>query len=163
MWSPWRSEHMERFIDRHRPAGDLTGLFELIGQSDTDEEHLVVWRGKTTFVLMNLFPYNNGHLLIAPYRKVALYVDLTEEERHELADVVALCQKWLNETLGPEGFNVGMNIGKASGAGIPGHLHMHVVPRWSGDTNFMPTVADVKVVPQSIQDTYARLRAAARG
>jgi ATP adenylyltransferase len=152
---------MERFIDRHRPTDDLTGLFELIGKSDTDEEHLVVWRGKTAFVLMNLFPYNNGHLLIAPYRKVAQYVDLTEEERHELADVVALCQKWLDETLAPEGFNVGMNIGKASGAGIPGHLHVHVVPRWSGDTNFMPTVADVKVVPQSIQDTYARLRAAA--
>ena len=154
---------MERFIDRHSPAGDLTGLFDLIGRSDADEEHLVVWRGKTTFVLMNLFPYNNGHLLIAPYRKVALYVDLTEEERHELADVVALCQKWLDETLAPEGFNVGMNIGKASGAGIPGHLHIHVVPRWSGDTNFMPTIADVKVVPQSIQETYARLRAAARG
>lgn len=143
----------------HRPEGELAGLFERIGaSSDDDEAHLVVWRGQSVFVLMNLFPYNNGHLLVAPYRKVERYADLTETERHELADVIGRCQDWLDETLRPEGYNVGMNLGKAAGAGIPGHLHVHVVPRWSGDTNFMPTVADVKVVPQSLQETYGRLR-----
>lgn len=161
IWSPWRSEHMERFMDQHRPTEDLTGLFETIGKSENDEEHLVVWRGKWVFVLMNLFPYNNGHLLIAPYRKVARYQDLTDNERVELASTISSCLDWLDEALRPEGYNVGFNLGKAGGAGIPDHLHAHVVPRWSGDTNFMPTLADVKVVPQAIQDTYARLRAAA--
>lgn len=162
IWSPWRSEHMERFVDRHRPTDDLTGLFEHIAASDADEKHLVVWRGRTVFVLMNLFPYNNGHLMIAPYRKVDRYAGLTEEERHEIADVAGMCQNWLDEALSPEGYNIGMNIGKAGGAGIPGHLHVHVVPRWSGDTNFMPTIADVKVVPQAMQETYDRLRTIAR-
>jgi len=152
---------MERFMDRHRPTGELTGLFETIGRSDNDEEHLVVWRGERVFVLMNLFPYNNGHLLIAPYRKVARYQDLTDEERDELGEVIGRCLDWLEEALNPEGYNVGFNLGKAGGAGIPDHLHAHVVPRWSGDTNFMPTVADVKVVPQAIQETYWRLRKAA--
>lgn len=147
-------------MDRHRPATDLRGVFEAIGRSDDDEEHLVVWRGPTVFVLMNLFPYNNGHLLIAPYRKVARYRDLTSEERIELAETIGRCLDWLDEAVNPEGYNVGFNLGKAAGAGIPDHLHAHVVPRWSGDTNFMPTVADVKVVPQAIQETYARLRQA---
>lgn len=153
---------MERFIDRHRPSDDLTGLFERIGSSDEDEDHLVVWRGQTVFVLMNLFPYNNGHLMIAPYRKVTRFTELTEDERHEMSDVVAKCEAWLDECLSPEGYNIGMNVGRAGGAGIPDHLHMHVVPRWSGDTNFMPTIADVKVVPQSMQETYILLRAAAK-
>jgi ATP adenylyltransferase len=152
---------MERFKALHSPSEDLAGLFEGIGNAQDDEKHLVVWRGVSVFVLMNLFPYNNGHMMIAPYRRVASYMELTTEERHELADVLAKCQQWLDEVLRPEGYNIGMNLGKAAGAGIPGHLHVHVVPRWSGDTNFMPTVADIKVVPQAIEETYSKLRAVA--
>ena len=109
------------------------------------------------FVIMNLHPYNNGHLMIIPYREVSSYEDLSPEEQVELAASIERCIRWLKHALQPEGFNVGMNLGKAAGAGIPRHLHMHVVPRWSGDTNFMPTVAEMKVVPEALVDTYKKL------
>lgn len=158
IWSPWRSEHMERFVDRHRPVDDLSRLFETIGQSTDDEEHLVVWRGEKVFVLMNLFPYNNGHLLVAPYRRVERLQELDVDERSELVETISRCTEWLEEVLSPDGFNVGMNLGRAGGAGIPGHLHAHVVPRWAGDTNFMSTTADLRVIPESIRDTYVKIR-----
>jgi len=117
-----------------------------------------VWRGETVFVVMNLYPYNNGHLMVVPYRQVARYGALTDAERTELASTVNLAIKWLDEALEPEGYNVGMNEGVAGGAGVPSHIHVHVVPRWSGDTNFMPTVAETKVVPQAIEESYRRIQ-----
>lgn len=158
MWSPWRSRHIERAAqDAHREEYDT--LFErLAAEPERDETNLVLWRGETVFVAMNLYPYNNGHLMIAPYRKVADYEMLTPEERTEMAHTVARCIGWLREALNPDGFNVGMNLGQAGGAGIPGHLHQHVVPRWNGDTNFMPTLAEVKVVPEALEETYRKLR-----
>lgn len=157
MWSPWRSKHIERMADA--ADADLEAVFSLIGQdTHRDEENLVLWRGESLFVVMNLFPYNNGHLLIVPYRAVENYEDLSAGERSELADTIGRCIRWLNRALRPDGFNVGINIGEAGGAGIPGHIHTHVVPRWSADTNFMTTAADLKVIPESMEDTYRKLR-----
>jgi ATP adenylyltransferase len=158
MWSPWRSRHI-RSADR-RTNEERASLFLRIAEADADEENFVLWRGDTAFVVMNLFPYNNGHLLIVPFRKVEDYDALTSEEQIELAVLTDRCIRWLRQAVEPDGFNVGMNLGRAAGAGVPEHLHVHVVPRWGGDTNFMPTLADTKVVPESMEETYRKLRAA---
>lgn len=161
MWSPWRSEHIERLSAGDISPGDRASLFERIAEDEAaDEENLVVWRGRLVYVVMNLFPYNNGHLLIVPYRRVDEYDRLTRDERHELADTIDRCIRWLRHALNPEGFNVGMNLGEAAGAGVPEHLHVHVVPRWNGDTNFMPTIGDLKVIPERMEATYVRLKQA---
>ena len=162
MWSPWRSQHIDTLKDEAACEGEADGpsLFSRLAREDRDEENLILWRGDRVFVIMNLYPYNNGHLMIVPYREVCAYEDLTDEEQVELARTADRCVRWLRHALSPEGFNLGMNIGLAAGAGIPNHLHLHVVPRWNGDTNFMPTVGDVKVVPEALRDTYRKLRAA---
>jgi ATP adenylyltransferase len=165
MWSPWRSGHIERVDRVEAPPGSVTdtgSLFARLAAEGEDEKNYIVWRGVHVFVIMNLYPYNNGHLLIVPYRTVASYEELSLDEQIELAVTLGQCIHWLNEALGPEGFNVGMNLGKAAGAGIPDHLHMHVVPRWRGDTNFMPTIGEVKVLPEALDVTYRKLVAAAR-
>lgn len=162
IWSPWRSQHIDSLRDADDVGTGERSLFSRIAAQERDEENLVVFRGRQVFVVMNLYPYNNGHLLIVPYREVVSYVDLTADERDELGEVLQRALAWLEDAVGPDGFNVGMNIGKAAGAGIPRHLHMHVVPRWEGDTNFMPTIADVKVVPEAMVDTYRKLRRAAQ-
>ena len=159
MWSPWRSKHIDAIARLSGESGN-GDLFERLAASDDDAENLIVWRGARVFVVMNLYPYNNGHLLIVPYRKVARYEDLTTEEQVDLTGAIERCIVWLRAALNPEGFNVGMNLGEAAGAGVPEHLHVHVVPRWNGDTNFMPTTADVKVIPEAMHDTYRKLRAA---
>jgi ATP adenylyltransferase len=159
LWSPWRSEHIERIAAD--PDGYGSDIFRRIGEdSDRDEDNLVLWRGRMLFVVMNLFPYNNGHLLIAPYRAVQTYQELSEDEQSELARTIGMCIRWLEHALRPDGVNVGMNIGKAAGAGIPHHLHAHVVPRWTGDTSFMSSAADTRVIPESIHETYRKLKQA---
>ena len=120
----------------------------------------VLYRGPTAFVLLNAFPYNTGHLMVAPQRHAGEIGDLSEDERHELMDLSAESVRIVRDAMSPHGFNVGMNIGSAAGAGIPGHLHMHVVPRWGGDTNFMTTVGETKVLPEMLADTAAKLRPA---
>ncbi len=139
---------------------DGPSVFTRLVAEERDADNLILWRGRYVFVIMNKYPYNNGHLMIVPYREVDAYEALTPEEQTELAQVIGRCLRWLRRALRPEGFNVGMNQGLAAGAGIPRHLHVHVVPRWMGDTSFMPTVADVKVVPEAIRTTYAKLLAA---
>ncbi len=160
MWSPWRSQHIASFKAGNKKEKQDRSLFSRLAAEDRDEENLIVWRGNLTYVIMNLYPYNNGHLMIIPYREVSEYEELTVDEQIEIARTVERCIRWLKAALGPEGFNVGMNIGKAAGAGIPSHLHVHVVPRWSGDTNFMPTIGEVKVISEAIQETYRKLRRA---
>ncbi len=159
LWSPWRSRHLSDFERAHQPDGDGT-VFEQIAAADDDAAHFVVWRGTHLFVVMNLYPYNNGHLLLVPYRPVTDYTDLTGDERSELTDLIGRAIDWLKAALEPDGFNGGMNQGEAGGAGIPDHLHVHVVPRWRGDTNFMPVTADTKVIPEAMRETYQKLRAA---
>lgn len=157
LWSPWRSTH----LGPPPPEGEGS-VFTRIAASGDDETNLVVWRGELVFALMNLYPYNNGHVLVVPYREVAEFTALTPEERHALADATEKAILWLGDALAPDGYNVGMNLGEAGGAGIPAHLHQHVVPRWRGDTNFMPTLAQTKVVPEALRATYRRICTAAR-
>lgn len=154
LWSPWRNQHVARSSD------NTASVFTDIAERHTDEEDLVLYRGRTVFVLLNLYPYNNGHLLVVPFRKVAEWQDLTDAEQLEMTRLMGESMQWLTQALHPHGFNVGMNIGPGAGAGIPGHLHMHVVPRWTSDTNFMPVTAGTKVMPESLQDTWRKLRAA---
>ncbi len=118
----------------------------------------VLYKGPTAFVLLNAFPYNTGHLMVAPHRHAGELADLDEAERHELMDLSAESVRIVREAMGAHGFNMGMNLGSVAGAGIPGHLHMHVVPRWGGDTNFMTTVGGTKVLPEMLADTAAKLR-----
>ena len=160
MWSPWRSVHIDSLTAVADDQGPTPSLFTRVAAAANDEENLVLFRGTHVFVLMNLYPYNNGHLLIVPFREVRSYTELSGDEQEEMSIVLDASLRWLTDALRPDGFNVGMNIGAAAGAGMPNHLHMHVVPRWSGDTNFMPTVGDVKVVPEALQDTYRKLRQA---
>lgn len=127
---------------------------------DDDEAAHILHRGEHAFVLLNAYPYNTGHLMVAPLRHAGDLVGLSEEERGELIALTSSCVKIIRGVMGAEGFNTGMNLGSAGGAGIPGHLHMHVVPRWNGDTNFMPVVGQTKVLPEMLADTYAKLRPA---
>ena len=164
IFSPWRSAHLDSFLEEHRGGAGTGGesIFSRIAASSDDRRDFVLWRGKTLFVVMNLYPYNNGHVLIVPNRRVARYSGLSDDEQVEISRTIARVVSWIDSALQPEGYNIGINDGAAAGAGIPDHIHVHVVPRWSGDTNFMPTVADVKVVPQSIEESYERILAAAR-
>lgn len=125
-----------------------------------DAEGLVVYRGTTGFVLMNLFPYNAGHMLVCPYRHVSDYTDLTEAERVELGELTAAAMRVERATASPQGFNLGMNQGAVAGAGIAAHLHQHIVPRWAGDANFFPLIARSKAIPELLEDARSRLQAA---
>ncbi len=123
-----------------------------------DEKARILMRGERTFVILNAFPYNTGHLMVAPLRHVGELGELVSDERHELMDVTERAVAAVTDALAPHGFNLGMNLGRVAGAGIPGHLHMHVVPRWGGDTNYMTVVGETKVLPEMIADTYEKLR-----
>ena len=127
-------------------------------EGPNDEESLVVYRGKTCFVLMNRFPYNSGHLMIIPVRHTNDFQSLTPEESIESFDLLKISERALVELSHPQGFNLGMNLGRVAGAGIDGHLHWHIVPRWNGDTNFLPVLADVKIVSEDMGEQWKRLR-----
>ena len=127
-------------------------------QSNNDAENLVLYRGKFSFVIMNLYPYNNGHLLILPYRKISNMEDLDQDESLEIMNLSKTSMKILRISMNADGFNYGLNSGKAAGAGIEEHLHFHVVPRWNGDNNFMPTIGNTKVIVQGLNDTYDMIK-----
>lgn len=128
-----------------------------LAENDAAAAH-ILYRGKACFVILNAFPYNTGHLMVAPTRHVGDVAELEHRERHELFELMCRSVEIIRDAMKPEGFNTGMNLGAAGGAGIPGHLHVHVVPRWVGDTNFMSTVANTKVLPEMLADTAAKLR-----
>lgn len=147
LWAPWRLE----YIAGERPDGCIFCDKPL---EKNDRANYILRRGVHSFVLLNAFPYNNGHLIIAPYAHLS---DLDELPLETLVEMMKLCQdalRALRLAMGPDGFNVGFNLGAAAGAGIKDHLHLHVVPRWAGDTNFMPVLADVRVVPQSLERAW---------
>src|SRR6478672_5384471 len=152
LWTPWRMQYVS---NSGQPS--IECLFcELPGQ-DRDRENLVLRRGRHSFSLLNLYPYNTGHLMVAPYRHTADFANLPPEVG---ADLLALAQEAvaaLSAEYQPDGYNMGMNLGRVAGAGLPDHLHLHIVPRWNGDANFMPLTADTKVLPESLPQTYARL------
>ena len=151
IWAPWRME----YIRMEKPKGCV--LCEKPGQ-DNDAKNHILYRGENNFVIMNIYPYNPGHLMIAPYRHVASLEELTDEELHEQFDIVSRSIKVLRQVFNPGGFNLGINIGKVAGAGIEDHIHTHVVPRWQGDTNCMPVISDVRVLPEALDETYQKLK-----
>ena len=150
LWAPWRIE----YVQMEKPAGCI--LCEKPAES-ADESNYVLFRGKLNFVIMNSYPYNPGHLMVAPYRHIATPEDLTAGEAAEHFDIVRRCVGALRKAFGPAGFNTGMNVGKIAGAGIDGHIHSHIVPRWQGDTNFMPVIGEARVIPQALAETYRKL------
>lgn len=130
--------------------------------SENDRDKLVLYRGDSAFMLLNLFPYNTGHIMVAPYRHIADLERLESAEVAEMFSLIRLSIRLLKKTYGPEGFNIGVNIGRVSGAGVEDHIHVHIVPRWCGDTNFMPIIANTKVIPEALYDTYNELRRSLR-
>ena len=159
LWTPHRMAYIggqDKPVDRE--AGD--GCPFCRAPSRSDEDGLIVARGQDAFVVLNLYPYNSGHLLVCPYRHVADYTDLTDSEVVEVAQLTRTAMRVTREVLSPQGFNLGMNQGDVAGAGIAAHLHQHVVPRWLGDSNFLPIVARSRALPELLSDTRARLAAA---
>ncbi len=157
LWSPWRSEYVSG--DAHTGEGCIFCAFP---QQHDDAANFVVYRGERAYVVMNRFPYNPGHLMIVPYQHGSEPQALPPETSAELMHLLNRCLTALAQSYSPDGYNVGMNLGTAAGAGIADHLHVHVVPRWNGDTNFMATVSDTKVIPERLQQSYATLAAALR-
>lgn len=151
IWAPWRIE----FIMREKPEGCI--LCQRPRDKD-DKSSLILYRGKKNFVILNKFPYNPGHLMVSPYRHLPDLEELADEELFEHFDLVRKCIGALRKAFRPAAFNTGMNIGKPAGAGIDGHIHTHIVPRWEGDTNFMPIVADTRVLPEALASTYEKLK-----
>jgi len=151
LWAPWRLE----YVQAARGGNDC--IF-CLGEEADDEGRLVLLRGRFCFIIMNRFPYSNGHLMVAPMRHVADPGLLDSEEAVELHRMTVYCRDILLKTCKAQGFNVGMNLGEVAGAGVVDHLHQHIVPRWAGDTNFMPVFADVRVIPQHLEATYRQLR-----
>jgi ATP adenylyltransferase len=150
LWAPWRLEYIKQ-------ADEQSGCVFCEAAAGDDEERLVVHRGELAFVLLNKFPYSSGHLMVAPYRHVGELAGLTEEEALEVHRLAVQGVAALGEVYGPEGHNLGWNLGRVAGAGVVDHIHLHVVPRWAGDTNFMPVLADVKVLPEHLSETRHRL------
>lgn len=151
IWSPWRHAYVTRSEDT---KGCVFCIAEMIGEG----RELVVHEGKLAYVILNKFPYNAGHLMVVPYRHIAQLALLEKEELNEMAQLTQLCEKVLTEAFTPQGINVGMNLGRPAGAGIVDHLHIHLVPRWNGDTNFMTVVGEVRVLPEELPRTAERLR-----
>jgi ATP adenylyltransferase len=153
--APWRIE----YILALKPALEQS-LFTTIAQSNDDEANYVVARDRTCYALLNKYPYAGGHLMIVPYKQTPDFNGLTEEEMSDLMKLTRRCQNALTKVMKPDGFNLGINLGKCAGAGIAEHLHIHIVPRWNGDTNFMPVLAGTTVVPQALSELAGQLRAA---
>jgi ATP adenylyltransferase len=154
--APWRIE----YILAPKPPASDTSLFARIAQSNDDISHYVIVRDRTCFAMLNAYPYNGGHLMVVPYKQVADLGELTDQELTELMKLTQRCQAALRTVMKPDGFNVGFNLGRAAGAGIAEHLHLHIVPRWNGDTNFMAVLGATSVVPQALTELAAQLREA---
>ncbi|MEI6070853.1 MAG: HIT domain-containing protein [Verrucomicrobiae bacterium] len=151
LWAPWRVEYYEA---EHRTGRDF---FTEAAQSADDAAHLVVTRRKSAFLIMNKYPYSAGHLMAVPYRKTSDMSDLTAGEVLELWDLAIHAQRLLEKAVRAQGFNIGWNLGSASGAGVDDHLHIHIVPRWAGDANFIAVIGGTRIIPEALQPLYERL------
>jgi ATP adenylyltransferase len=154
LWAPWRNS----YVNSDKKTSD--DIFYQIGQSANDEENLVVYRSKSCFVLLNRFPYNSGHSLVLPYRAVADLNQLSADESTDLWQTTTLTVNALKKSFSPQGFNIGVNLGSCAGAGIPNHLHVHIVPRWNGDANFMTATAETRIHPSELTTVYAQMKSA---
>lgn len=155
LWSPWRSKYIESFKGESDSGKCIfCGMINLSAQSD---DNLVVEQSELTFTVLNLYPYNNGHLMIVPKRHLSEFIDMNDDELREVMKKLQMAKIVLSKVMKPHGFNIGANIGRVSGAGIEEHIHFHIVPRWNGDTNFMPVIGEVKVISQDLLDTKKKL------
>jgi len=150
LWAPWRIKYIEIAKQEGCILCDKP-------REDNDELNYILYRGQKNFIIMNSYPYNAGHLMVAPYRHVAALDELTDDELREHFEMVSRSLKVLKQVFNPDGFNIGINMGKVAGAGIDKHIHSHIVPRWLGDSNFMPVTADTKVVNEALAETYQKL------
>src|SRR5437899_1352722 len=158
LFSPWRSKYIQTFSG---PTDDRSGCILCKAHEDNkDDDHLIVTRGDGCFVIMNLFPYNSGHLMVVPYRHVSNFTDLSDDESLEVMRLLRRMMVALQQVSHPDGFNIGSNIGRTAGAGIDQHVHFHIVPRWNGDTNFMAVIDDVKIVNEALGQTAEKLKQA---
>ena len=154
LWSPWRY----RYVSHASPADEC--IFCAKAAEQRDEENLILFRAQYNYVLLNLYPYTTGHLMVAPYAHLAGLDELSDEAAHELMDLTRRAVRCLRAVYRPHGLNAGMNLGECAGAGIAGHLHMHVLPRWPGDANFMTTIGETRVMPEMLDETWRKLKAA---
>jgi ATP adenylyltransferase len=152
LWAPWRIEYLER---ERKPE-----FLREAAETSNDAEHLVVCRRKTAFLMMNLYPYAPGHLMVVPYRRISRLGELSDAEKIEFMDLASYAERLLEEVVRAQGFNVGWNVGAAAGAGVADHLHLHIVPRWAGDNNFMTVLGGTRIIPMGLTPLYEKLRAA---
>lgn len=153
LWASWRMKYISK-------ANEQTGCVfcNALAKKD-DEENLIVLRGKHAFIILNKYPYTSGHAMVAPLEHHANLEDLTPAARAEMMELASECMSALRKIYHPHAFNLGANIGEAAGAGVPGHIHLHIVPRWNGDTNFMSTIGEIRVLPENLEETYKRIKA----
>ena len=154
LWSPWRSHFIETHDEIPKDPSPFLVAWE---EPEQDAENMMLYRGDRAFIILNKYPYNAGHLLVVPVRQIKDLLSLDDEERYEVIDLVALGTRVLQHGLEPDGFNIGMNLGRTAGSAIETHLHVHIVPRWNGDTNFMPTLNETRVVSQNMTEVYQLL------
>lgn len=160
MWAPWRSAYVsDPKSEEKKPTGSGCVFCDALA-SDDDHENYMIHRGKNVFVILNLYPYNNGHMLILPNRHVSTLEALDQETRYEMMDLITKAQKVLESVYNPHGINIGNNTGEAAGAGIAAHLHFHVLPRWTADVNFMTAIANTRVIPESLDLSWEKIRSA---
>lgn len=152
LWSPWRYQ----YITDTKPLPGC--VFCRLSQADQDETNYIVYRGQYNFIILNIYPYITGHLLVIPFVHVALLSDLSKEISDEMMDLAKRCQQAILQEYKPQGFNLGMNLGQAAGAGVAEHIHLHLMPRWLGDINFTTTISETRVLPETLDSTYQRLK-----
>ncbi len=153
LWTPWRYT----YVSKAQPGGACIFCEKAKASSDADRENYVVHRGERNFILLNIYPYNNGHLMIAPYEHVATLEDVAEETVTEMMQLARKMEAVLRKVYRAQGINLGMNIGACAGAGVAGHIHMHLLPRWTGDVSFMTSVGETRVIPEDLSDTWEKL------
>jgi ATP adenylyltransferase len=153
LWAPWRID----YILGKKPSGCI---FCDKPREDRDEENLILHRGEYNFIILNAFPYNNGHMMVVPYRHTAALSGWQPHEQQEMMEMADMAVELLRKTMRPDGFNLGINMGLVAGAGVADHIHLHIVPRWNGDTNFMPVLSDTRVISEALRATYGKLREA---
>jgi len=156
LWAIWRMPYIKLLASE----GGKECIFCKLPKENRDRENLILHRSSSSFIIMNKYPYNPGHLMVAPYRHVANLDELSDDELIDVMNLVRISIRVLKETMSPDGFNIGMNVGKAAGAGFEGHIHIHIVPRWVGDANFMPILGNTKVISEALSNTYDELKKA---
>ncbi len=158
LWSPWRYDYIK--ADKNKTSADSSGCVfcDVLNNSATDEENFILHRAEFNFVILNIYPYISGHLMVVPYEHIADLDKASKESTDELMDLTKQCQSNLREVYEPHGINLGMNLGKAAGAGVAEHYHLHILPRWIGDANFMTAIGQTRTIPESLENTFAKLK-----